>query len=155
MEFEFLADRPDALDLVSHWYYHEWGRANPNGSPAAIARKLSHSMNRDMVPLVVLAIDRNVVVGSVELKYREMAIYPDMIHWLGGLYVTLDYRGRGIASQLVERVVDLAGDLGIGRLYLQTERLDGGIYAGLGWKPCKQVCNKGIDILVMEIDVGE
>tara|TARA_R110002072_G_scaffold136124_2_gene278214 strand:- start:206585 stop:207052 length:468 start_codon:yes stop_codon:yes gene_type:complete len=154
MNFVFLADRPEALELVSRWYYDEWGRLNPETTIEGLTQKLSLSMNRDKVPLILLAIDQNVVVGAVELKYREMKIYPDKEHWLGGLYVTREYRGSGIGKQLVQQAVQLAHELGISQLHLQTEQLDGGIYTSLGWRPTEQINNKGVDVLVMEKDVG-
>lgn len=154
MKFEFLADRPDAINLVAQWYYDEWAYDNPQASPASIAQKLSSGLNRDRVPLLLLATDSYKVVAAVELKYREMDIYPDRVHWLGGLYVTPDYRGHGLGVQLVAHALKLAEEFGISKLYLQTEKLDGGIYTGLGWRPLERVNNKGINVLVMEIDIG-
>lgn len=154
MNFELLADRPESIELVSRWYYDEWGRMNPKTTPEGLTQKLLLSMNRDRIPLILLAIDQQVVVGAVELKFREMAMYPDKEHWLGGLYVTPGYRGSGIGKQLVQQAVKLAHELGVKKLHLQTEQLDGGIYGRLGWRPAAQINNKGIDVLVMEKDVG-
>ena len=154
MKFEFLADRPDAINLVAQWYYDEWGHSKPGASPAGIAKKLSLGLNRDRVPLLLLATDSEKVVAAVELKYREMDIYPDKVHWLGGLYVTPGYRGRGLGVQLVAHALKLAKELGISKLHLQTEKLDGGIYTSLGWRPLERANNKGINVLVMEIDIG-
>lgn len=154
MKFEFLADRPDALELVARWYYEEWGRGNPESSVEIIARKISMSMNSGELPCLVLAVDKMHVLGVVELKYREMAIYPDKEHWLGGLFVPPAHRGRSIGAKLVEHAIDLAEQCGVKKLYLQTEQLDGGIYACLGWRPLERVNNKGIEVLVMERDIG-
>lgn len=154
MKFEFLADRPEALKVVSHWYYEEWGRWNSNSSVQSISEKLLKSMNRDKVPLILLAIDGDDIVGSVELKYREMEIYPDKEHWLGGLFVEPRHRGAAVGKQLIQQIIGLASRLGVRKLYLQTERLDGGVYAQLGWKPLEQIDNKGKNVLVMERDVG-
>lgn len=154
MKFEFLADRPEALETISHWYYEEWGRWNPKNSVQSISKKLLQSMNKDKVPLMLLAIDRDDVVGAVELKYREMDIYPDKEHWLGGLFVEPKYRGAAVGKQLIQQIIKLAGELGINKLHLQTERLDGGVYARLGWRPIEQIDNKGIKVLVMERDVS-
>lgn len=154
MKFAFLADRPEAIELVSHWYYEEWGWLNPKTTPEGISRKLSFSLNRDKVPLILLAIDQKIVVGAVELKYREMDVYPDKDYWLGGLYVVPGHRGCGIGKQLVGQAANLAHVLGIKKLHLQTEKLDGGIYACLGWRPYEQTNNRGVDVLVMERDLN-
>ncbi|MDP2126750.1 MAG: GNAT family N-acetyltransferase [Pseudohongiella sp.] len=154
MKFEFLTDRPEALKIISYWYYEEWGRWNPKNSVQSISKKLLQSMNKDKVPLILLAIDRDDVVGAVELKYREMDIYPDKEHWLGGLFVEPRYRGAGVGKRLIDQVITLSSGLGINKLHLQTERLDGGVYARLGWRPVEQIDNNGIKVLVMERDVG-
>ncbi len=154
MNFELLADRPEAINVVAGWYYDEWGRANPNSSVARIAGNLARSMNRDRPPLVLLAVKNDNVVAAAELKYREMEIYPDKEHWLGGMFVLPALRGAGVASQLIERVVALAKGFGISTLYLQTERLDGGLYTRHGWQPLDTVNNKGTRVLVMQKPVG-
>ena len=153
MEIEYLADRPDAIDLVACWYVEEWGGSNSRLTLESVSRSLTSSMNRDSLPLMLLAVEQKRVVGAVELKIREMSIYPDKEHWLGGLYVDPARRGSGIGRQLIEHAIALASTLGISTLYLQTERLDGGVYASLGWKPYEQVNNKGIGVLIMERDV--
>jgi GNAT superfamily N-acetyltransferase len=154
VKYEFLADRPEAVNLVAGWYFEEWGRFNPEASAEKIATKISHSMNRDKLPLLLLAIDGDDIVGAVELKFREMDIYPDMEHWLGGLFVLPEYRGRGVGKMLASRVIGLAHASGVRKLYLQTEHLSGGIYAELGWSPIERVQYKGANVLVMELSVG-
>lgn len=154
MKFEFLADRPEAVNLVAGWYFGEWGRFSQNSSVERVAKKISQSMNKTTPPLLLLVTDRDAIVGAVELKYREMDIYPDKEHWLGGLFVKPEYRNLGLGEQLVEQVVRLAESFNIQQLYLQTERLDGGLYARLGWQALEQVCNKGIKVLVMERRIG-
>lgn len=154
MKFEFLADRPEALETVSHWYYDEWGRWNPKSSVQSISDKLRQSMNRNKIPLILLAIDQGDVVGAVELKFTEMDIYPDKEYWLGGLFVEPGHRGAAVGEKLIWQIIVLSGELGIDKLHLQTEKLDGGIYARLGWRPIEETDNKGIQVLVMERDVG-
>lgn len=154
MKFEFLVDRPVAIDMVSCWYFEEWGRLNPKASAQGIAKKISQSMNREKPPLLLLAVENDNVVGAAELKYREMDIYPDKEHWLGGLFVIPQRRGLGIGSKLIERVILLAERFGIKELYLQTERLDGGLYSHQGWESLEAVNYKGSEVLVMQKHVG-
>jgi GNAT superfamily N-acetyltransferase len=90
------------------------------------------------------------VIGSAELKYREMAIYPEKEHWLGGVFVIPKHRGKGIAARLVESVVETARALDVAVLHIQTQRLDGGLYRALGWQATEQTKNRGLDVLVME-----
>ncbi|MGB5624829.1 MAG: GNAT family N-acetyltransferase [Woeseiaceae bacterium] len=150
LRFHKLADRPDAVPLVAEWYFGEWGHLNPAATPEKIAARLSASMNRDAIPLVVLAVTGDEVIGSAELKYREMTIYPEKEHWLGGVFVVPEHRGKGVAARLIDAVINSARVLGVDVLHIQTERLDGGLYLKLGWQRTEQVRYRGLDVLVME-----
>jgi len=150
LRFENLADRPAALPLLAEWYFSEWGYLNPATSTERIAAKLSESMNRDSIPLVMLAVMGDEVIGSAELKYREMTIYPEKEHWLGGVFVVPEHRGKDVAAHLIDAVVNTARSLGVELLHLQTERLDGGLYQTLGWQRTAQVNYRGLEVLVMQ-----
>ena len=63
--------------------------------------------------------------------------------------MSADARGRGIAGALVRYVEQLAVDRGITVLHLQTERLDGGLYAREGFEPLVQIEDRGLPVLVM------
>lgn len=151
LEFQFLADRPDTIDIVSRWYFDEWGYLVQGDSIEAAKDRVLGYTNRDKIPFMLVALEQDECVGAVQLKYREMArAFPDKKHWLGGLYVAKHLRGRRYGTSLVEQVVKLAPDFGVQTLYLQTESLDGGLYAQLGWTPCTRATNHGLDVLVME-----
>lgn len=150
LRFENLADRPDAVPLIAAWYFNQWGHLNPAVTPEKIAAKLFASMNRDAIPLVVLAVMDDEVIGSAQLKYREMTIYPEKEHWLGGVFVAPEHRGNGVAVRLIDAIVNSARALGVDVLHIQTERLDGGLYPKLGWRRSEQICYRGLDVLVME-----
>ena len=79
-----------------------------------------------------------------------MTIYPEKMHWLGGVYVNPDFRGQNIASKLVGQAQNEAIKLGIETLYLQTECLTGGLYAKLGWQIEAHVNYRGVDVAVMQ-----
>ncbi|MHC8318648.1 GNAT family N-acetyltransferase [Pseudomonas sp. LB3P31] len=73
--------------------------------------------------------------------------------WLAGVYVKAEYRGRGIASKLVNRIVDEAAALGIAELYLYTDQAQS-LYASLGWEVVEDtVDDEGLEITVMKRQV--
>jgi len=150
LEIHFLADRPDALPLVAGWLYNEWGHHNPANSLATVVAGLTAELNNDGLPIQVVAVLDGAVVGTAALKLHELRDrFPELRYWLGGVYVSADARGHGIAGALVRHVEQLAIDRGITVLHLQTERLDGGLYARLGFQPIEQIKHRGIDVMVM------
>jgi GNAT superfamily N-acetyltransferase len=151
VEFTFLADRVDAVPIISRWYFGEWGYLAQDNSIAQTRDRIEDYMNRDEIPFILVATNDNDLVAAAQLKYREMAdMFPDKEHWLGGVYVAANHRGQGYGSQIIEQIVKMAPRYGVETLYLQTEALDGGLYARLGWTPYAQATNRGLDVLVME-----
>lgn len=150
MQIQFLADRPEAVPTIARWYFDEWGHKEPGNSVEATIHRLRGKLNRDTLPIPIIAIDEDgSLLGTAQLKVREMEIFPDREFWFGGLYVISQARGRGIGASLVNRIVELAQIRKIPELWLQTYALDGGLYARLGWTMVERLSYKGQDIAVM------
>ena len=150
MDLIFLADKTEAIPIVARWYFGEWGHKIYNNSVEKICGRLNGNLNREKAPLYVLAVEFESIVGVAQLKIREMDIYPDKEYWLGSVFVPSGSRGKGIASALSLRMAETATQFGADKIHLQTEMLNGGLYAKLGWKPFEQVHYNGLDVLVME-----
>ena len=154
MELEYLADNEKVIPILAGWYFDEWGHLEKGNTLDKVTEKLHAYLNTDKIPLIVLAIEGDKILGAAQLKYREMDIYPEKEHWLGGVYVSPKYRGHKIAEKIVGKIISVAKKLSVYKLYLQTEALSGGLYRRLGWKPLEQVNYRGLDVLVMENKIG-
>jgi GNAT superfamily N-acetyltransferase len=150
MKLEYLADRQEFIPLLGAWYYQQWGHKEETRTLESETSKLQHYLNRNSLPLILLATNQDQLLGAAQLKYHEMSIYPEKEHWLGGVYVSEGHRGKKIARLIINKLISIAEDLGIPTLYLQTENLSGGLYAQLGWKPIEVVNYHKVDVLVME-----
>jgi GNAT superfamily N-acetyltransferase len=150
MQIQLLADRPDLVPAIARWYFEEWGHKEPDNSVEATIERLSGKLNCDIFPIPIVATDADgSLLGTVQLKVREMEIFPDREFWLGGVYVASQARGRGIGAELVKRIAELAEIHKISELWLQTHALDGGLYARLGWSTVEKLTYKGEEIAVM------
>jgi len=150
MELKLLADNENALPILANWYFEEWGHLTKGSSLANVTEKLRDYANRGRIPFILLAIEAGNVVGAAQLKYREMDIYPEKEHWLGGVYVSKRHRGNKIAEKIILKIISIGKQLGVHTLHLQTEYLCGGLYSHLGWQPIERVNYHGVDVLVME-----
>lgn len=150
MEFVYLADYPAALPIVAKWYYNEWGKQHGVDSVIKSEEILADYLNRDSIPLMILAMEEDEILGAVQLKYYEMDIYPNKEHWLGGVYVPAKHRGRKIAGKLVLFASNIAKFHGVDILFLQTEKMDGGFYKHLGWEPIEKINYRNKRVLVMK-----
>ncbi len=154
MRLEYLADNKQAIPILANWYFDEWGHLEKGNTFDKVTEKLQGYLNTDKIPLIVLAVGDREILGAAQLKYREMDIYPEKEHWLGGVYVSEKYRGNNFAEKVIEKIVNVAKSLDVYKLYLQTEDLSGGLYCHLGWLPIEQVTYRGVEVLVMENQIG-
>jgi len=153
MAFHYLKDKPEFIPQIATWYFEQWGYLMDIPCIEIVKNKLQSQLNSNKLPLILLQIENDQLLGVCQLKFHEMDIYPEKEHWLGGVYICNNQRGKGLAKKMVIKAKNIAKSLGIKILYLQTENLSGGIYAQLGWQPIKQITNKGEQVLVMQCDL--
>lgn len=149
MKLALLANHSEVIPPLAAWYFAEWGYEVPGNTLEKEAQNLRQYLNEDQIPLIVVAMADIRLVGAAQLKYREMDIYPDKEHWLGAVFVDPAFRGKRIARRIIEEVISLARKFGVAELHLQTEEMDGGLYAAMGWEPIERVSYHGVEVLVM------
>ncbi len=131
--FRRLIDQPDAVPIVAQWWFDEWGYLRPDDTLADWVRQIHSTMTCDGIPVHLIAIIGEEVVGTAVLKDHEMrSLYPDRRYWLGSMYVAEQHRGAGIATQLTMKTVEIASSMAIPALHLQTLYSNGGLYIRLG-----------------------
>lgn len=148
LTFVLLADRPDAIPTVAEWDYEEWGKV-PGNSVQKTIERINGKLNRDKPPLYILAISEGRVLGFAQFKRSGISIYPEKEFWLGGTFVSPEFRGCGVGSALAERTAAAAKDFGVKNLYLQTEALDGGLYKRIGWNVIETIEYHSVRVAVM------
>jgi len=148
IEIKYLADHPEFSHLLATWFYEEWGKNNPALTVEIIQHQIKERLNRDNIPLCLIAMVESKPIATATIKIREMDIYPQFEHWLGSVYVAPGYRNQGVGSQIVEATVDKANLLGVKNLYLYTpDRAH--FYQRLGWEAMEQVEYHGHLVVVM------
>ena len=111
MQFKYLADRTEAIPTLASWYFNEWGHIGKGNTLDKVTANLQEYLQTNSIPLIILAIDKDEVIGAAQLKYREMDIYPEKEHWLGGVYVSKKHRGNKIAKKIVHRLINEAKEI--------------------------------------------
>ena len=148
-----LSARPDAIPVIAAWYYEEWGSLNPGLNASAIAQELKVYSENTHLPQVVLVVNGPEIVAAAEINLFQVKLFPDYEHWLKGVYVAPERRNKGVASKLIKATIEVARSYNVSELYLQTERLDGGIYAKHGWVAMQQFEHRGINGLLMKLSL--
>jgi N-acetylglutamate synthase-like GNAT family acetyltransferase len=120
----------------------------PGASVERGVSRLQERSHRDQAPLTLVALESEVVVGTVSLIGCHMDTRADLSPWLASLYVQPEQRRRGIGASLVEAVVSEARQLGIKTMFLFTDSSEA-LYASLGWQKMESCIYGGRDVVIM------
>jgi predicted N-acetyltransferase YhbS len=153
LRISYLADVPDlARELIPGLLDH-WRFVLPDDTAASrVARFRAHE-NRDSLPIAWIAHSEEEVLGTAALRATDLPGRENLGPWLGGVYVSPTYRGRGIAKALCQTVEAKALEMGFPRLYLFT--LDTApLYARLGWLEIEQSDWRGHGCVLMSKSLG-
>lgn len=148
LQIEYLADHPEFIPALAKWHHDEWAYLRPGDTVEARESRLRKECGRVEVPSVVVAFHGGQLLGSAMLLEHDMDTRMDLSPWLAGVFVGREYRRRGIGAALVQRIVDLAGALGVRRLYLYTPGAER-FYSRLGWLVIERTIYHGKNATVM------
>jgi GNAT superfamily N-acetyltransferase len=131
VRIEYLADHPEALMPLGHWMHDEWPM--PGRCAADRAGTFMQCMNRDRVPVTLVAMDEAALAGTVSLLDRSVSTHKHLRPWVASLYVAEHWRHGGVATLLVEAAVTVAGRLGLQAVYIGVAAAARTHYERHGW----------------------
>lgn len=151
MKIVNLAEKPEFLKKVSRWHHDEWGYLNPGRSFEMRLNDMQQHLAQQSIPQTWLALEDD-VLGSAAIVESDMDDRPELTPWLASVFVPESARHKGIGRTLVQKVMQHAKEIGIGRLYLYTpDRAH--FYAHMGWQITEQCKYHGTDVTIMHIDL--
>ena len=129
MQIALLADHAGSVDELAAGYEAEWAPYYGVRGPGDARVDLASRCNRDRLPIGLVAIDGDRIVGTAALD-RDAAtgLAPSVV----GLLVLPASRRQGIATALIESAERLARDLGYDELFISTSILQGTLQRA-GW----------------------
>lgn len=152
MRIDYLADHKDLVPAIAKWFFGEWSCFYPGKRLKDFEAMVFERVNRDRLPLALVAMEGTELLGIGCLKAKDMETRPELTPWLAGMYVARERRGRGIGAALVRAVEENAARLGIAKLYLHTPG-SARFYARLGWRVREKTeyCGCGVTIMEKEL----
>ncbi len=145
MRVENLSEHRDAIPELAQLLYAEWQDlyvAAGLGLPDLIAALEARTLT-DGIPLTLVAVHDNTVVGCGSLKLKEAGTRDGLSPWVGGLYVKAGHRGKGVGTLLLRALELKAGALGISALYLSADSAVE-FYQRNGWRILENVKSFGV-----------
>ena len=148
---EYLADHRETIPELARHFFHEWQVVYEKRglSLEDVAAACNDRAQTDRLPLALVALENGTVVGTGSLKLDDLEVRPALNPWLGGLYVLPSHRKQGVATALINCLLDEARRLHLPGLYLWTPSAEA-LYAKLGWKTIEQLDYCGHAISVMK-----
>jgi N-acetylglutamate synthase-like GNAT family acetyltransferase len=149
LEIAYLADYPDDVDAIARWLHAEWGWFTPGSTLDDRRAKLAGHLNRDALPLALVAREQGRPVGTAALRVHDMDTRPHLTPWLASVYVHPWRRGRGLGTHLAARIEAEAVRLRFDRLYLVTFD-QSPFYAARGWTLHERTTYRTEPVVVMQ-----
>ena len=154
MHIAHLSSHKSLLHELAALHFAEWGHLRPGDSVASREERLAAVVGEPgSVPSSLVALDGDELCGSAMLLSSDMG-RSDISPWFAGLYVKPAYRSRGIARQLMQRILEEARAAGATAIYLCAELDKLSFYSSRGWSLHEQCEWHGTPIIVMSRAVG-
>ncbi len=83
------------------------------------------------LPPVIVVLRDNVVIGGLAYSHFQEPHQVRDVVWINAVYVDAQWRGQGIASELINRGVKQVSSTLQTQLYVYTNVME--LYQGLGW----------------------
>jgi N-acetylglutamate synthase-like GNAT family acetyltransferase len=147
-EIIYLAERPGIINTIARWLYDEFYYLIPGKSIDYVIESLQGRLNYDKVPLSIVALNNNEILGTVSLKIDDMDICENLTPWLASLFVNKVYRDNGIGTLLVKSIQEIARHLGYEELFLYTPGASE-FYRRIGWITLEELKYKSKDVVIM------
>ncbi len=150
-QIDFLFNHQRFVPVLTERMYEHWRELlqATGRSREEFAKSMRDRCRKDSLPLALVAFHQDEVLGTVALKPQDLDIRPQLTPWLGGLFVMPRFRGHGIGSLLIIKVVEEARRLRLSRLYLWTPSAES-LYARHGWSLLERVAYHHYTISVMD-----
>jgi len=153
MEIHYLEDR--VIPVLAAWIYNEWSYLYPGATLKDFEGLLLERINKNILPLTLVAMEAGEPVGTASLKAFDMETRRDLTPWLTSLYVAKPWRKRGIGSNLVRAIEKKAGELETRKLFLFSTdaALVDLFYTKLGWAVREETLYHSFHVTIMEKDL--
>lgn len=152
LQLHYLADRPDLTPQIAKHLWGEWGLyfRDWSGCPdeaAVVAYLDSHYSARDQLNSCWVgtidgrfACTAQLCTDDVQVQHPYYGVKP----WITCVYVAEEFRGRGIASKLIRRILRRFREYGYPHAWLITQHMQDA-YAACGFRVIETLAAYGDD----------
>lgn len=116
-----LSERPEFAHACAAWSYGEWGCHYPKADlRKSIEGYEKRAKNNNDIPFTYIGLRDDKIIGMVSLVENDHEEHKDLTPWIASVYIHREFRGRGYASAMIQKMHIKAKELGFNHLYLFT-----------------------------------
>jgi len=139
MHIAYLKNYQEWIPRIAKWFRDEWREIQPM-TLQDIKARLCERVNTKTLPLALVAVEGNKVVGTVSLIKNESKKLSKYTPIITSLFIRKKYRNKELGAMLVKAITSKAKRMGVGRVYVYLiNKNHVAFYEKLGWRPVKEV----------------
>jgi GNAT superfamily N-acetyltransferase len=127
-----LADCPEDIDQLACGFEREWPEWYGVGRAADARKDLTARMNRDVLPLALVAREEGQPLGTLTISPSGIYAHPGLAPTIVGFWVTQERRNNGIGARLLAAARDEARKMNLPSLYASTASA-ASLFLRCGW----------------------
>jgi GNAT superfamily N-acetyltransferase len=103
IKIDFLKNHAACIPQLAKYSHDEWRPVYDKAGMTLgdVVASYARRVNTDTLPLALVAIYQDLVIGTGSLKLQDLDVRPQLTPWMGGIFVVKEYRGRGVATALI------------------------------------------------------
>jgi GNAT superfamily N-acetyltransferase len=129
MEILYLAECVEVIPQLAAWFSSEW----PGAAGEDYAQRFQRCANMDKIPIGFVAFQKSAPIGTVSILSTSVHSHNHLKPWIGGLYVVPEKRHQGVATRLIDSVLETVRLLGNDNVYAGVQAARH-YYENHGWK---------------------
>jgi N-acetylglutamate synthase-like GNAT family acetyltransferase len=138
MHIAYLKDYQEWIPRIAKWFHDEWRGIQPK-TLQDIQARISERVNTKTLPMALVAVEDNKVIGTVSLIKNESKKLPKYTPIVTSLFVRKKYRNKEVGAMLLKAITNKAKRLGVGRVYVYLiNKNHVAFYKKLGWRSIKK-----------------
>lgn len=122
-----IKDHSEMLDTAATWFHQKWGIPKE-----AYVESMEESLQEDAVPQWYVVMKDEKIIAGLGVIENDFHDRKDLTPNVCAVYAEEEYRGQGLAGEMLRFVCEDMKAKGIDTLYLLTDHT--GFYERYGWE---------------------
>ena len=112
-----LSERKTLYPILAYWSYNNW-YLKRNVPFKLVLQEYKRRAELETLPCSFIAFWGELPVGMISIKETDMLRRQELSPWLSALYVSPEYREKGVGTELIRAVLNFCSYKGFKRIFL-------------------------------------